>query len=136
MRRFIIAVVVIVVVVGAAGYYGKKELANVASSKIVQELNTSAGRAELHKVLQNPQVQAEIAKLKGMNTGGLYFDNEQQAVQYAVNKLPPKETIHLTKDYLNRNNLTQQQIHQDEQEVLSTFTPQQLAAIADTLPQS
>jgi hypothetical protein len=133
MRRIILLVAILVLAVGAGGWYAKKEIAHQASQKIVAELNTPTGRAELQRILRDPQVQAALAKLRSSNTGGLHFDSEQQAVEYAVNKLSPAETFQLVQDYLRRDSLTEQQKLEIEHRVLSQFTPQELAAIADAM---
>jgi hypothetical protein len=134
MRPIIVFVVIAVLVVGAGGWYAKKQATQQMSSKVVAELNSPSGQAELHKLLQKPQVQAGLAKLKQSTSGDLHFDNEQQAVQYAINKLSLKETLQLAQDYLHRNSLTEQQKAQIEKRVLSQFTPQELAAIAKAMP--
>ncbi|WP_067936992.1 hypothetical protein [Alicyclobacillus kakegawensis] len=134
MRSIIAFVVVILLIAGAGGWYAKKEVTKQASNKVVAELNTPSGQAEFHKILQDPKVQGELAQLRQSNSGNLHFDSEQQAVQYAMNKLSIKETLQLAQDYLHRNSLTEQQKVQIENEVLSKFTPQELAAIAKAMP--
>ncbi|WP_067921577.1 hypothetical protein [Alicyclobacillus shizuokensis] len=134
MRSIIAFVMVILLIAGAGGWYAKREVAQQASNKVVAELNTPSGQAQLRKLLQNPQVQAELSKLRQSNSGDLHFDSEQQAVQYAINKLSLKETLQLAQDYLHRNSLTEQQKIQIEDQVLSKFTPQELAAIAKAMP--
>jgi hypothetical protein len=136
VRRIIAFLAIIVLVACAGGWYAKRQITQQASNKIVAELNTPTGQAELQKILQDPQVQAELAKLKSSDTGGLHFDSEQQAVAYAVSKLSPTETIQLVQDYLHRDSLTEQQKLQIEHQVLSQFTPQELAAIADAMSNS
>ncbi|WAH37893.1 hypothetical protein [Alicyclobacillus dauci] len=117
------------VVVAGGAWFVKHEATNVVATKVSQEISTPAGQASVHKILQSKQVQSQLSK---GNSSGQEFKTQEQAIQFAASKLSPSEMAQLANGYAHPDSLSAEQKAKLEQELLSKFTPQQLAAMAKT----
>lgn len=129
MKRFLVFLVLFAGVVVGGGLYAKHTATQVIGSEVIREINSPAGQQAIHQVLANPQVQTELKKYSS-SPGATQFSNRQAVINYAVSKLSPGEMAQFANDYVHRDTLSEAQKTQIEAEVLSKFTPQQLAAMA------
>lgn len=132
MKKFLVILVILAIAVVGGGWYAKKKAAQVISSQVTREINSPTGQKTIKHILQSPKVQAELKKY-GDTSGSSQFSSQQAAVNYAVSKLSPGEMVQLAKDYSHRDSLSATQKTQIETQLLSKFTPQQLAAMAETV---
>lgn len=134
MKKFLVFLLVFAGVVVGGGFYVKHKATQVISNQVSKQINSPEGQQTIHQILSNPKVQQEIKKYANSGgAGSVSFSSQQAAVNYAVSKLSPGEMAQLANDYAHRNSLTPAQKTQIESQILSKFTPQQLAAMAQTL---
>jgi hypothetical protein len=132
VKKFLTTVIVLAIVVVGVGWYAKNMLVNKVSAKVVSLLNSPELKQRINEALNNPEVQYLIHKYASQDTGGLTFKSQQDAIEYAINHMSPGEDMKLLQAYNERDSLTPEQEKELAQEVLSQFSPQQLAAIAKT----
>jgi hypothetical protein len=132
VKKFLTTVIVLAIVVVGVGWYAKNMLVNKVSAKVVSLLNSPELKQRINEALNNPEVQYLIHKYASQDTGGLTFQSQQDAIEYAINHMSPSEDMKLLQAYNHRDSLTPEQEKELAQEVLSQFSPQQLAAIAKT----
>lgn len=131
MKKFLVFLIILAIAVVGGGWYAKKKASQVISSQVTREMNSPEGQQAIHQLLQDPKVQTELKKY-GNSSGSPQFTSQQAAVNYAVSKLSPGDMVQFANDYTHRDSLSTAQKTQMETQVLSKFTPQQLAAMAET----
>lgn len=134
MKKFLAVIVVLAIVVGGGGYYAKHKATQVISNQLTRQIDSPSGQQAVKQILSNPKIQQEVKKYANSNSAGsVHFSSKQAAVNYAVSKMSAKEMAQLANDYAHRNSLSASQKTQIEAQVVSQFTPQQLAAMAQAL---
>ncbi len=132
MKKFLTTVMILAIVVVGGGWYAKRLVTDKISEKVVSALNSPTLKQQVNEALKNPDVQVMIHKYASQDTGGLTFKSQQDAIEYVMNHTSPSEDVKLLQAYNNRDSLTSEQKKELAQEVLSQFSPQELAAIAKT----
>jgi len=131
LKKFLVFVVILAIVVVGGGWYAKQKVSQIISSQVTREISSPEGQRAVQKILANPKVQSELKKYAG-SAAAKPFQSQQDAINYAVSKLSPGEVAQMASDYTHRDSLTAAQKTQIETEVLSKFSPQQLASMAST----